>query len=206
MALESFLVNWLLSIQPHATSSIAAYGIYYRVFLFAAMQIIATSVATLPFVARRFGEGDYEAIRRGLRQVSLVAAGYCLVVVAPAIILSGGALASFLAESELTADLTRGALWLAPLACLTIIPFQLLRPAFEGLQRGRPGLWVALLRYVVLTAPCGLLGMWGADALGIPTLFGLLVGLIAASGVTSAVFMVWYVRTLREVAGRRAAA
>ena len=198
MALESSLVYWLLSTQPLATSSIAAYGIYYRVLLFAAMPIIATSVATLPYVARRFGEGDIDSIRQGLRQVTVVATGYCVILVTPAVIVAGPSLARALAESPATADLTRGALWLAPLACLTMIPFQLFRPAFEGLQRGRPGLVVAVLRYVVLTAPCGLLGMWAADVLRVPALFGLLVGLIVASGITSAIFLIWYLRTLRE--------
>jgi Na+-driven multidrug efflux pump len=199
MALESSLVNWLLSTQPQATSSIAAYGIYYRVLLFAAMPIIACSVAALPYVARRFGEGDIDSIRRGMRQVFLVAAIYCVVIIAPALTLGGPALARMLAESAVTADLTRGALLLTPLACLTLIPFQLYRPVFEGLHRGRPGLVVAVIRYLILTAPCGLLGMLGADALRVPPLFGLLVGLIVASGLTSAIFTIWYGRTLREV-------
>ncbi|HET6374261.1 MAG TPA: MATE family efflux transporter, partial [Candidatus Polarisedimenticolia bacterium] len=67
MAVEGSVVNWLLSTQPEAKASIAAYGIYYRVLLFAVMPIIATSVAVLPYVARRFGEGDIKAIRAGLR-------------------------------------------------------------------------------------------------------------------------------------------
>ena len=199
MALESSLVNWLLSTRPEATSSIAAYGIYYRVLLFAAMPIIACSVATLPYVARRFGEGDIDSIRRGIRQVTLVAAVYCVVIVAPAFVIFGPALARMLAESTVTADLTRGALLLAPLACLALIPFQLYRPAFEGLQRGRPGLVVAIIRYLILTAPCGLFGMLGAGRLGIPALFGLLLGLIVASALSSGIFMIWYRRTLQEV-------
>ncbi len=205
MALESSLVNWLLSTQPQATSSIAAYSIYYRIMIFAAMPIIAISVATLPYVARRFGEGDIRAIRLGMRQVALLALGYCVLLVAPALLLGGPALARMLAESPLTAELTRGALWLAPLGCLTMIPFQLYRPAFEGMQRGRPGLVIAVFRYLVLTAPCGLAGMWGAEALRMPPLFGLLVGLIAASAASSGLFTAWYVRTLRAVEAGQAA-
>ena len=157
---------------------------------------IAISVALLPFVARRFGEGDITAIRSGVRQVSLLALGYCALVVAPALILAAPWLARMLAESPLTAELTRGALWLSPLACATLIPFQLYRPVFEGLQRGRPGLIIAVLRYLILTAPCGLLGMWGAGSLRYPALFGLLVGLIAASAATSGLFAAWYLKTL----------
>jgi Na+-driven multidrug efflux pump len=134
-----------------------------------------------------------------MRQVFLVATIYCVVIIAPAFVLGGPAVARMLAESAVTADLTRGALLLAPLACLTLIPFQLYRPVFEGLHRGRPGLVVAVIRYLILTAPCGLLGMLGADALLVPPLFGLLVGLIVASGLTSAIFTIWYGRTLQEV-------
>ncbi len=207
MALETSLVNWLLTSQPNATSSIAAYGIYYRVLLFAVMPIIAASVAVLPYVARRFGEGDLPAIRQGLRQITVAGAAYCVAVVTPCLLLFGPAIARALAESPVTADLTRVSLAICPLACLAIIPFQICRPAFEGLQRGRPGLVMAVLRYVVLTVPCALAGMSATRALGHPVLYGLIVGLIAASAVSSAVFLVWLrraLRTLQQSAGPRA--
>ena len=199
MALESTLVNWLLTRQPNATESIAAYGIYYRVLLFAAMPIIAASVAVLPYVARRYGERDIGAIRAGLRQVTLAAVAYCGLIITPALLLFGPALAGSLAESPITARLTRVALALCPLGCLAMIPFQLCRPAFEGLQRGRPGLTMAVVRYVIMTVPCGLAGMELSERLGQPALYGLLAGLIAASGGASLIFLIWMRRFLREV-------
>jgi Na+-driven multidrug efflux pump len=199
MAVETSLVNWLLAKQPEATSSIAAYGIYYRVLLFAAMPIIAASVAVLPFVARRFGEGDLAAIRRGLRQLMLTGVAYCVLLMAPLLYLGGPAIARWLAESPVTADLTRVALGLCSIACLALIPFQICRPAFEGLQRGFPGLVMACLRYLVLTAPSALLGMAAARHLDQPPLYGLIVGLIAASGISSVIFFVWMRRTLGEL-------
>ncbi|MFQ5876176.1 MAG: MATE family efflux transporter [Acidobacteriota bacterium] len=199
MAVETSLVNWLLADRPHATEAIAAYGIYYRVLLFAVMPIIAASVAVLPFVARRYGEGDLASIRRGLRQITLAAAAYCLVVVTPAMIGGGPAVARLLAESQITADLTRVALWLSPLACLSMIPFQLLRPAFEGLQRGSPGLVMAILRYVVLAAPCALLGRRVALEVERPALYGIVVGLILASALCSVLFLAWFTRVLLQL-------
>jgi Na+-driven multidrug efflux pump len=196
MALETSVVNWLLSTQEDATSSIAAYGIYYRVVLFVMMPIIATSVAVLPFVARRYGEGDLQGIRLGLRQAMTAGLVYCVLLVLPAMLLTGGALARALAESEVTATLTRIALWVAPFAALAGIPFQLCRPVFEGLQRGRPGLVMAVVRYVILTVPLGLAGMGAARAFGQPPLFGLLFGLVAASALSSGVFLVWMGRAL----------
>jgi Na+-driven multidrug efflux pump len=196
MALETTLVNWLLAARPDSTNSIAAYGIYYRVLLFSVMPIIAASVAVLPFVARRFGERDLPAIRRGLRQVNLAAVVYCVLIVTPALLAGGGWVAHALAEAALTAELTRVALWICPLLCLASIPFFLCRPAFEGLQRGRPGLYVALLRYVALTAPCAFGGMAVAERLGRPALYGLLLGLVAASALSSLLFQAWLGRTL----------
>jgi MATE family, multidrug efflux pump len=199
MALETSLVNWLLTSKPDPTASIAAYGIYYRVMLFAVMPIIATSVAVLPFVARRFGEQDVPAIRHGMRQASIAAALYCLFLVTPAVLLGGPSLADLLAESETTARLTRVALGLCPLACLASIPFLLCRPAFEGLRRGRPGLVMAVVRYVVLTIPCAWLGMAAARGLGQPSFYGLIAGLITASGVASVIFMGWLWRALNDL-------
>lgn len=199
MALETLVVNWLLAAQPDSTASIAAYGIYYRVLLFAVMPIIAASVAVLPFVARRFGEGDLPAIRGGLRQINIAAVVYCVVVVTPSLLLGGGWLAHALAEAELTARLTRVALWICPLACVAGIPFFLCRPAFEGLRRGRPGLIMALLRYAVLTAPCAFAGLQIAARLGAPPLYGLLLGLVTATGLASLVFQAWLRRAVLEL-------
>jgi Na+-driven multidrug efflux pump len=88
------------------------------------------------------------------------------------------------------------ALWLAPLAVLASIPFQLCRPAFEGLQRGRPGLVMAAVRYVGLTIPLGLLGLHVARMAGTEPLAGLLGGLIAAGAGASAIFLAWMRRAL----------
>jgi Na+-driven multidrug efflux pump len=196
MAVETGLVNWLLAHRPDATESIAAYGIYSRVLQFAIMPIIAAAVAVLPFVARRFGEGDIRAIRQGMRQITLTAVVYCLGIVTPAMLLLGPWLARALAESAVTAQLATVALALCPLACLAMIPFSLCRPAFEGLQRGRPGLIMAVLRYAVLTVPFAFGGMSTAHGLGKPTLYGLLGGLICASGLASTVFFIWMQRFL----------
>jgi Na+-driven multidrug efflux pump len=206
MAAETSVVNGILAGHTDATAAIAAYGIYYRVLMFALMPLIATAVAVLPFVARRFGEGDVRAIRVGLRQAHLAGAAYSVAIVAPAMALGGPALARFLAESQVTAELTRMTLYLVPLGTLSSIPFFLCRPTFEGLQRGRPGLALAVLRYLILALPFMLGGSRASLWLGQPPLYGLVLGLILASLVASAVFLVWTRRTLRALdAGSRAA-
>jgi len=199
MAVETALVNLLLARRPGATEAIAAYGIYSRVLQFAAMPIIAGAVAVLPFVARRFGEGNIAAIRRGMRDIIAAATVYCIGIVTPAVLFGGPRLAHALAESPRTAGLGTVALAFCPFACLAMIPFALCRPAFEGLQRGRPGLTMAAVRYVLLTIPCALAGMSAAQAAGRPELYGLLAGLIVSSSIASIIFLIWLRSFLRHL-------
>lgn len=199
MAMESSLINLLLARLENATEAIAAYAIYFRVMLFAIMPIMAVSVAMLPFVARRFGESDLDGIRRGFREASLVALGYCVLVVTPALALLAPTIARSLSESRITTDYTIMALWACPLACLVTVPFFLVRPVFEGMQRGAPGLVMAVLRYLVLTAPLALAGAWVASRMGQPEFLGVLGGLIVATLITSVVFLFWIRQALRVV-------
>ena len=78
-----------------------------------------------------------------------------------------------------------------PLVCLVGAPFLLCRPVFEAMQRGKPGLLMATLRYVVLTAPVSWLGIRTAQALGFPGLQGLVIGLLLVGLISSATFVIW---------------
>ncbi len=196
IALETGLINWLLSRMQNATEAIAAYSIYYRVLLFALQPVIATCVAMLPFAARRFGAGDVAGARAGLRQASVASAVYSVLIVGPAMLLLAPWLANALSESERTARYAEFALRLVPLGCLTGAGFLLCRPVFEALHRGTPGLVMAAFRYVVLTGPLAWAGIVAARALEQPPLYGLLVGLLAAASVSSVVFYVWLQREL----------
>jgi Na+-driven multidrug efflux pump len=206
MATESALINGLLASLRHATEAIAAYSIYYRVVLFALQPVIAASVAMLPFAARRHGAGDGEGIRRGLRQAALATALYSLVIVGPVMLALAPRLARLLSESDLTMRYATFALQTVPLACFLGAPFLLCRPVFEAMQRGRPGLTMALIRYVVLTGPLAWLGMVAAQRLEQPPLFGLIVGTLAAGAVSSAGFYLWLRSALRSIASISASA
>jgi hypothetical protein len=50
---------------------------------------------------------------------------------------------------------------------------------------------MAGLRYGVLTAPLAWLGMYIAESLEKPALYGLVVGLLIAGAISSAVFYAW---------------
>ncbi|HXI02412.1 MAG TPA: MATE family efflux transporter, partial [Candidatus Saccharimonadales bacterium] len=153
MASETAVINLLLSFLKNNTEALAAYSIYYRVVLFALNPVIAASVALLPYTARRFGERDIGGVRRGLRETLMASAAYSLGLVAPLMFFGSGRIASWLGESPVTTAYAALALKMVPLACLLGAPFLLCRPIFEGMQRGRPGLLMAALRYVILTVP-----------------------------------------------------
>ncbi len=191
MAGETAIVNAMLTGMQHSTEAIAAYSIYYRISLFALNPVIAGGVALLPYAARRFGEGDPVGARRGLREAGTASAVYSVLVVAPIILLSAPWLADWLAETPITRDYTEFTLLFAPLSCLFLAPFLLCRPGFEAMNRGRPGLVVATLRFAVLTVPAAWLGMWVAERMGQPALYGLVVGLLVVSAVTSGAFYLW---------------
>jgi Na+-driven multidrug efflux pump len=198
MALESGLVNGLLATLKHATEAIAAYAIFYRVVLFGLQPVIALAVATLPFAARRVGLGDMAGVRRGFRQANVAASLYCVALLGPLMWLLAPWLAERLTESPLTREYTAWTLLMVPWACLAGTLFLICRPAFEAMNRGRPGLLMAMLRYLVLTGPLAWLGMETAERYGQPALYGLVFGLLVAATVSSAVFWLWLRATLAE--------
>ena len=191
VALEGAVVNGLLARLDHATEAIAAYSIYYRVVLFALQPVIAASVAVLPFVAHRWGRGEVAAIRRSLGQLYRALLFYGAFVVGPVVLAIAPWAATKLTESEITRQYTLFALRVVPLACLAGAPFLLCRPAFEGLNRGRPGLTMAAVRYLVLTGPLAWGGAKLAESLGFAAVHGLIVGLLVAAGIASLAFQIW---------------
>ncbi|MDX1388177.1 MAG: MATE family efflux transporter [Acidobacteriota bacterium] len=205
MAGEMFIVNGLLARMEHATESIAAYSIFHRVVLFTLNPIIAASVALLPYSATRFGEGDPEGARKGLRETMLFAMAYSIVVVAPVTLPLASSIAGWLAESPLTAQYASFCLRLVAPACLLGAPFLMCRPVFEGMRRGNPGLVMAAIRYIVLTPVVAWLSIELSVAAGWPGLYGLMGGLLAVSAVTSLAFYGWLRVAMRDAVATQTA-
>jgi Na+-driven multidrug efflux pump len=197
MASETGVVNWLLKGIEHGKEALAAYAIYYRVFQFVVMPAIAASVAMLPFAARRIGEKDTSGVRRGLKDAHVAVAVY-VAVAAPVLYLLAPPLARHLSNSPVTLAYLTPALRIVPLAALLATPFFLCRPVFEGMGRGRPGLTMSVLRYVVLAAPAAALGLRSAPALHVSGVVGLICGLMAATAISSLAFLFW---TRKALAG-----
>jgi len=196
MAAETAVINTLLAGAPNDTSAIAAYSIYYRIMMFAAMPVIAVSVAMLPFAAKRIGEKDAAGLNKGLWQAGVVSVVYSLGIMLPLVWLGGDHLANWLSETPLTTEYTAFSLQVVPIASLALAPFILCRPVFEAMGRGKPGLYMAILRYVVLTLPAAYVGMRVAARYGQPSLYGILIALVVVAVIASLVFSLWLRRAL----------
>jgi putative MATE family efflux protein len=196
MASETAIVTGVLAGLADGRAAIAAYAIFYRVFQFAVMPAIAAAVAMLPFAARRFGTRDVKGIAEGLRTVHLAGAAYALAL-APVLWFAARPLAAALTHAEAAREYATFGLRTVPAAVLFSLPFFLVRPAFEGMGKGRPGLVVAALRYVVLTAPAVWIGVRAAEGLGRSGFEGMVVSLLATAAICSAVFLLWIQRALR---------
>jgi Na+-driven multidrug efflux pump len=197
IALETGAVNGLLANMEHATETIAAYSIYYRVVLFSLQPVIAMSVAMLPFAARRIGAGDLVGVRRGLRQAGLATSAYALIVLGPVMLIVSPWVADRLAESELTREYATFALRTVPLTCFAGTLFLLCRPVFEAMNRWRPGLVMAIVRYLILTVPLAWSGMAVARHLDYQPLYGLIGGLLVTAAISSTAFALWLRSALR---------
>jgi len=198
MAIESAVVNGLLGGLGHATEALAAYAIQYRVLMFAVTPAIAAAVAMLPYTARRFGEGDLLGIRRGLREAHAAGAVYAVALL-PVMWAAARPLAAWLTDAPLAEEFATFALRTVPFATLAALPFFLIRPAFEGMGRGQPGLVAAAIRYLLLTAPLVWAGREIAERAGYAGFAGVILGLLAASAVSSLLFLAWIGRALGKV-------
>ncbi len=191
MAVETGLINQLLTTLDHPTEALAAYSIYFRVVLFMLNPVIAAGVAMLPFAARRLGAGDEMGVRQGLRQAGIMTFVFTVFLVLPVSWLGAPFAAAALTESLIAERFSIFALRLVPIAVLVTAPAMLVRPVFEAMGRGRPGLLMALLRHVLLALPAAWLGVFLAKGAGFAELNGLLIGLLAATTLVSLVFAGW---------------
>ncbi len=198
MATEPGIINYLLSFSPNATEAIAAYSIFYRVVMFSIQPILAIGVALLPFTALHYGRKDFAQIRTGLKHSEWTAILYSILFVAPIAFFFAPYISNFLSESPQTSYFATYALYLTPFSCLLGAQFLICRPIFEGMQKAQPGLILAVVRYVFLTAPLAWLGMVVAKELSQPLLFGILGGLLLTSLIASIAFSLWLKKTLER--------
>ncbi|MEM7245652.1 MAG: MATE family efflux transporter [Acidobacteriota bacterium] len=205
MGLEGLVVTWLLGTGEDSTVSLAAFTVYSRWQMFFMMPIIATGVALLPHVARRYGARDFAGIRQGFWQGMGLGAAHSILLAWPVSVFLSRPLVAAFTDSPQAEDLAaRAMLFVAP-TCLIALPYSLCRPVFEGLQRGAPGLVIAALRFGLLTIPCAFIGAAWAVRRGWPELLGLIPGLMVAGAIASVVFLAWLLVYFRRCAAESAA-
>jgi Na+-driven multidrug efflux pump len=197
LAVEGMAFNALIAARSDAAELLPAWSVMDRAGRFLVMPVIAVGVALLPLTARLWGAGRIGQIRHELRTAALAAVAYCLLFIVPVTLFGAPSLADALMESDAAREATiLGLRWL-PLGTLLALPLFLMRPAFEGMQRPRPGLVIAALRAVVLVVPLGALGAEVAPALGRSVVEGLVIGSALGAGIASLIMSIWLLRFLR---------
>ncbi|MHC4513017.1 MAG: MATE family efflux transporter [Planctomycetota bacterium] len=185
--LEEAVVMWFLKGLPHNTVAIAAFGVYNRLLSLVTMPAIATSVAVLPFVARLVPEGRTDEVVSDLRRGLVGAAGLCLCIALPAGWIFAEPIVAFLvpklAETHGAASIN--VLFLLPFAGLAVVPFMVLRPVFEAVQRPRLGVMITMAKSLALSIPILAAGRHLAPVMELDPLLGILVGMAVAAMLAS---------------------
>lgn len=191
MAIEGGVINKVLTGLPESTTAIASFAVYQQLLMLAMMPAAGASVAIIPYVALTLPSGDLERIRREfastLRLIVAIAIGMTVCTGW----LFAEPLASFFVDRQPgghggAAPPTIEALRLLPLAALVGAPFYILRPVFEAAHRPRAGIEVSIARFVVLSAPLILAGRYLAPAVGLDALTGVILGIVTATGLATA--------------------
>lgn len=197
MSVEGLAVNGILVRTDDQAANLAAWSIFDRAVRFLAMPPIAIGVAALPLSARLFGSRDFVTIRAELRTALGAATAYGVLLVTPLVWAFWPWLCNALASLPATRDAAVAGLWFVPLAVVASAPLFILRSAFEGLQRPRPGLVVAFLRAGLVTA-LSWIGVRVAVERGAHELMGVYAGSSAALVAAGLVLVVWIRRELNR--------
>ncbi len=132
--------------------------------------------------SRRAGSASVttRGVRHGLKQAHVALAVLRRGGGAGAVLLGAARWRGTSPTSPVTIAYLVPALRVVPLGALLATPFFLCRPVFEGMGQGRPGLTMAVLRYVVLAAPAA--AAWGfgwRPLIHVSPVLGLVFGLMA---------------------------
>ena len=116
----------------------------------------------------------------------------------PITLLLGPWVAGKLSGSAETESAVVATLWIIPLSVLVMIPVMLLRAVFDGIQKPRAGLFVALIRAFLLVGPLVWLGIEWATRNGHPPPVGAAWGFSIGVGAASILLWFWLQRELKK--------
>lgn len=191
MAFETKIVYGILEGLDDAVAAVAAWSVFDQAVRFMSMPVIAASAAMLPLVARLWGQRNVHGVRVELRTASLLTVAYVLVFVTPLALALGPWISARLCRDPAArAHLALG-LRLLPLAVVAVSPSFFLRSTFEGLQRPRPALVVAILRTAVLVVPLVWLGVVFSQRAGHAGIEGAYAGYLGGTLLATLGLAVW---------------
>lgn len=151
-------------IQAYGPTTVAAYGLAYRVESFALIGLIALSTALLPFMAQNAGAGYCERVKEGIRSTVLLVLGYGLLI-GLTFSLFAQPFVSFLHPDPKLIPWAASYLSLVPVSYWGIGLTMAWMNLLYAQRKPWKGMGVALLRLFVLLIPLSWLGHWASGKL-----------------------------------------
>ena len=174
--------------------AVAGFGVAMRIEPIFLIPFYALSAVSSPFFGQNFGSGKFDRLfeaRRVLAKISLLL-GLGLAVT---LVLVSGPLTSLFSESESIRKVAMDYLWIVPVSYGAYGLVMSVNAGFNGMGHPAPGVWISVLRVIIVFLPLAFLGRW---------LFGL-PGLFAASTISNLLMgLVGFTWLGRQIARARA--
>jgi putative MATE family efflux protein len=168
-------------IATFGTEAVAGFGVASRIETMMLVLYYAMSSIIGPFVGQNLSAGKEDRILRSLWLCTVFCIASGLVIAAFLAALSG-VLPGFFSEDPEAIRVTQVFLWVVPISYGAYGMVMVMNAAFNGLGKPMPGVWVSLMRILVLYVPLAMLAMQFFGVVGIFAAYALaniLTGLFA---------------------------
>lgn len=160
--------------------AVAGFGVAMRIEPMFLIPFYALSAVSSPFFGQNFGSGKLDRLYEARR----VLARFCLLLglaLAAVLLIVSGPLTSLFSESEPIREVAMQYLWIVPVSYGAYGLVMSVNAGFNGMGHPIPGVWISLMRVIIVFLPLAFLGRW---LFGLPgmfaasTLSNLLMGLV----------------------------
>jgi len=143
-------------IASYGPEAVAGFGVASRIESLVLVMFYALSAIIGPFVGQNIAAGKESRIMEALRLCMIFCVGAGLVG-AGILALSAGFLATLFSDNDDVVSVTRLFLWIAPLGYGGYGLVMVINATFNGLGKPMPGVFVSLLRTIILYVPLALI-------------------------------------------------
>ncbi len=186
-------------IATFGTEAVAGFGVASRIETMMLVLYYAMSSIIGPFVGQNLSAGKEDRILKSLWlcTVFCIASGLVIAVLLAAL---SGVLPGLFSDDPEAIRVTQLFLWIVPISYGAYGMVMVMNAAFNGLGRPMPGVWVSLMRILILYVPLAMLAMQFFGVVGIFAAYAI------ANILTGVFAYAWARGTVRQLFGSGEAA